>query len=367
MSCSLTSPWVLPLILCLFVQAAECQTADSNAVFIVDSLVVRETPAPDDTLMMADIDSMAVIKNKDSLLRLGYAGYEKLTYIFTKAYRTRPDSLRAFPTTKQMAPVNGAWLLHGTPYSGEVIDYYLSGRKREKVRMVRGVADGRMQRWYQNGRLQFEREYKEGKIDGMDREYYEDGSLWKEGRFEADSAEGMWKAYFPNGQIKLFNIYRHGVLIDSAIRYYSNGLIRERMRIENGKIIVDRRMKKFDQLLEKTGQRERNGDFSAAIRLATKIIQLDSADADAWFVRGTLRLNESRFDEAIADLDKAIAIEPYFDIALANRAFARIQKYEHGRGRPQEKEKICSDLRMAAFLGDKEEPVLDALKKYRQY
>ncbi|HEY4335157.1 MAG TPA: hypothetical protein VGM89_04650, partial [Puia sp.] len=238
-------PRVAALIFCLFARTAFCQTTDSTSVFIVDSLLIKENPAPDDTLMMSDIASMKVIKDKDSLQRMGYAGYEKVTYIFTRAYRARPDSLRNIPTTKQMAPVNGVWLLHGTPYSGRVIDYYLSGRKEEESLMVRGVPEGSMRQWYQNGRLQQEREYKAGRMEGMDREYYEDGALWKEGRFTADKAEGPWKAYFPNGRVKLINNYLHGELVDSAVKYYSTGEVSERILINNGKPAPDPRQKKI--------------------------------------------------------------------------------------------------------------------------
>jgi SAM-dependent methyltransferase len=360
---------LLALILCLFTRTGFCQAADTNSIFIVDSLLVKEAPAPDDTLMMADIASMAVIKDKDSLQRMGYAGYDKVTYIFTKAFRARPDSLRGVPTTKQMAPVNGVWLLHGTPYTGLVIDYYLNGKEQEEARMVRGVAEGIMRRWYQNGQVQLEREYKAGRIDGMVREYYEDGTLWKEGRFADDKAEGPWKAYFPNGRVQLINNYLHGDLVDSAVKYYSTGAISQRIPFNNGKPVLDPQKEKISQLLEKARENESKGEFDAAIRQATKMIQLDSSSADAWFVRGTLKLNKHRFDEAIADLDKALTIEPYFDLALANRAFARIQKYEQKGGRslpPKEKEQICTDLRKAAFLGYKEESVFAALKKYCQ-
>jgi len=357
------------IVLFLFAENGFCQALDSTSIFIIDSLLVKDAPAPDDMLMMADIASMKVIKDKDSLQRMGYAGYEKVSYIITKAYLARPDSIRKLPSTKQMAPINGVWLLHGTPYTGLVIDYYLSGKKQEEARMVRGVAEGTMRRWYPNGQLQIEREYKAGRIDGTDREYYEDGTLWKEGRFVADSAEGAWTAYFPNGRAELINNYRHGQLVDSALKYYSSGAIRQRILFNNGKPLMDPRQEKMGQLLEKARASESKGDLDGAIRQATKMIQLDSSDADAWYVRGTLKLNKHRSDEAISDLDKALTIEPYFDLALANRAFARIQKYGSGGGRSlpaAEKKQIVADLRKAAFLGYKDPSVYDALKQYDQ-
>ena len=90
-----------------------------------------------------------------------------------------------------------------------------------------------------------------------------------------------------------------------------------------------------------------------------------------------------KFDEAVKDFDNAIEIEPFYTFAITNRAFARIRKYELG-GRellknsevtiiaskkeviiPEiEKDKICSDLKLAVFLGDRNAMNFDALDKY---
>jgi hypothetical protein len=91
-----------------------------------------------------------------------------------------------------------------------------------------------------------------------------------------------------------------------------------------------------------------------------------------------------QFDDAIADFDKALTIEPFMEFALANRAFARIRKHQFGGDRELlknsevtvlaskkkteiseiEKNNICNDLQKAIFLGDKVEMVLDAQDEY---
>ena len=136
--------------------------------------------------------------------------------------------------------------------------------------------------------------------------------------------------------------------------------------------------------MKKSKESNQNGDRKSAIKYCNKVIELDSEYAEAYFSRGTLKLNEMQFDDAIADFDKALTIEPYTTFAIANRAFARIRKYEFGGDRElmknsevtvlaskkkaeiseSEKQKICSDLEKAISLGDSVEMVLNAKEQY---
>ena len=113
-------------------------------------------------------------------------------------------------------------------------------------------------------------------------------------------------------------------------------------------------------------------------------IDIDSDCAEAYFSRGTMKLNNLQFDDAINDFDHALAIEPFMAVALANRAFTRIRKYELGGGRKisensyvtvlatkndvsipkEDQEKICADLHKAMFLGDKSKMIVEALSKH---
>ena len=114
--------------------------------------------------------------------------------------------------------------------------------------------------------------------------------------------------------------------------------------------------------------------------------QYNSTYAAAYFSRGTIKLNEFQFDEAIADFDKALKFEPLMEFALANRAFARIRKYQFANSRTisknsqvtvlaskdqvpipaDEKDKICNDLQKAVFLGDKSKMITEAISNYCQ-
>ena len=127
----------------------------------------------------------------------------------------------------------------------------------------------------------------------------------------------------------------------------------------------------------------KSGDFKSAIKKYTKCIELDASSADAYFARGTARLNEFEYESAKNDFDKTLEIEPYFTNAYANRAFVTLRKYEFANSREikgikgvkimsakkaeipeKEKIKICEDLYKAVSLGDKNWMVLEALKEH---
>ena len=95
-------------------------------------------------------------------------------------------------------------------------------------------------------------------------------------------------------------------------------------------------------------------------------------------------MNDFQFDEAILDFNNALKYEPYFDKALANRAFARIRKYQFGNSRKLSENNgvtimaskdnpgipesdlaiICRDLKQAIFLGDKGKMIMDAYSEF---
>jgi antitoxin component YwqK of YwqJK toxin-antitoxin module len=372
------------VIFCLTFNRMFGQAVGTKVAYVVDSILVVEDPEKGDDILNDDVSDISIVKNKDSLKLLGYEQFDAVSFVFTRAYRGRPDSIKIIPSTKGMQKEDELWLFHGSPYTGRIINYYYSGRKQAEGYLANGKVNGVDVLYYQNGHKSLEREYREGKPDGIEREYYLDGSLRQEGRYVAGKEEGVWKTYFPNGQVKLYGIYKAGELVDSAIGYYSSGVVRDRVFIKNGKVNSDPNLMKIGELMKKSEEKNKEGDVRAAIDYATKAIQKDSTYADAYFSRGTIKLNDMRFDEAIADLDKALTIEPFMEVALANRAFARIRKYQFSGSRsllknkdvevraasdkvdisPAEAEKICSDLSKAVLMGDKSDMIKEALTNY---
>ena len=257
------------------------QTAIPKVVYVIDSITVINDPEKGDDVLSGDISDMSIIKNKDSLKLLGYEQFDVASFIFTRAYRSRPDSIKIIPSTKSMQRKDGIWIYRGVPYTGRIVNYYYSGRKQSEGFLLNGKVNGVDTLYYQNGHKSLEREYKEGRPNGVEREYYRDGLLLQEGRFVDGKEEGVWKTYYPNGQVKLSSNYKAGELFDSAVRYYSSGIVRERVFIQNGKVTPDPRLSRISQFMTKSEERNKEGDAKAAIEYASKAIKTDSTYADA--------------------------------------------------------------------------------------
>lgn len=214
-----------------------------------------------------------------------------------------------------------------------------------------------------------ERDYIDGIENGLETEYYEDGSLKQKGEFIDGKENGIWDMYFPNGQIKQRSHFINGEMNGETTIYYSTGKVLAVEVIKNGKPIPDKRLEKINQAMNK-GHQSSKEDYESAIKNYSKAIELDSTYAEAYFSRGTVKLNDFLFDEAIADFDKALKFEPYMKFALANRAFARIRKFQFGSSRTllknsevtvmagskekvpipdTERRQICDDLKKASF------------------
>lgn len=73
------------------------QVANENIIYIVDSIpILKQLDASESSLDPEYISEMIVIKNKDSLKNIGYEKMDGAIFIFTKAYRSRPDDIKKF-------------------------------------------------------------------------------------------------------------------------------------------------------------------------------------------------------------------------------------------------------------------------------
>ena len=360
------------------------QTSNDKIMFVVDSIPVIDDPEEGNEIVQTDVADITVIKNKDTLKLLGYGKFDGVTFIFTKEYRSRADSLKQIPSSKQMERKNGVFLFHSTPFSGRFIDYYYSGKKQGEGRFLNGRVNGHRKMYYQNGKVSIERDYKEGIENGYEIEYYEDGSLKQKGEFVNGKENGIWDMYFPNGQIRQRSNFVNGAMDGETTVYYSTGKVLAVEITKNGKTTPDKRIEKITQAMKRGHESSKEEDYKNAIKNYSKVIELDSTYAEAYFSRGTIKLNNFQFDEAIADFDKALKFEPFMSFALSNRAFTRIRKYQFGNSRtisknsevtvlasrdkvpiPEgEQEKICNDLQNAVFLGDKSKMITEALSDY---
>lgn len=360
------------------------QNAQESIIYIVDSIPVIEDPEPGNEVMPTDIADLTVIKNKDSLKILGYDKFEGAIFVFTKEYRKRTADLKQIPSSKQMERKDDVWYFQGNPYSGKFIDYYYSGRKQGEGTFQNGKVEGLRTMYHQNGHMVVERYYADGIENGLSKEYYDDGTLKQKGEFVNGKENGVWEMYFPNGQVKQRSTLKDGSMDGETIIYYSTGKILAVEVTKDGKTTADKRLEKIHHLMSKGHASNKEGDYKAAIKNYSKAIELDSTYAEAYFSRGTVKLNNFQFDEAILDLDKALRFEPYFKGALSNRAFARIRKHQFAGSRKlsenygvavmvskdnpgipeNELTIICNDLKLAIFLGDRGKMITDASQEF---
>jgi tetratricopeptide (TPR) repeat protein len=67
------------------------------------------------------------------------------------------------------------------------------------------------------------------------------------------------------------------------------------------------------------------GQFEEAIADYDRVIGLDPKDADAYGDRAFAKINLKRYEEAIVDLDKAIGLNPKNAVTYHNRSFAKFE------------------------------------------
>ncbi len=360
------------------------QNKNENIVYIIDNVIIKNDPERGDELKNEDVSEMNVIKNIDSLKKYGFEKYDGAIYIFTKEYQKRSNDIRQIPSTKQMNLKNGnVWYYKDQIYNGPFIDYYLSGKIEGEGILKNGKLEGFRKKYFQNGKLSLEREYSESIPNGLEKEYYEDGSLKQKGVMKNNKEIGIWEMYYPNGQVKQRTTFSDDHKNDESIAYYSSGKIFEHNTMIDGKVIKDKNLEEVKSLINKSQEEYKNGNDKSAMKYVDKAIALKPDYQNVYFIKGTMLLNEMKFDESISNFNKAIDIEPYYEFALANRAFARIRKYEFSGNKAFENneitvttskkdfqipeddlKKVCNDLHQAIFLGDKNEMVLDANDKY---
>ena len=376
---------IIFITLILYISISFGQATNNDKMFyIVDSIPVIEDPEEGNEILQTDVADIKIIKNKDSLKTMGFEQYDGVTYLFTNAYRNRSEIIKLIPSSKLMKKNNGAYLLNNNLYSGQFIDYYYCGNKQGEGTFLNGKLTGKRKVYYKNGKLKTENTFKNGLENGLNNTFYLDGTLKATGEWVNGKEEGIWKSFYANGQVALRSNYKNGEIYDTATKYYSTGKIKENVFIKDGKVIPDPSLIKINQLMTKGNESNKEGNIKAAIKYCSKALEIDSTYAEAYFSRGTIKLNDFKFDDAISDFDKALKFEPLMAFALANRAFARIRKYQFASSRtlshnsevtvlaskdkvpvPEaEQEMICNDLQKAVYLGNNSKMISEALSDY---
>jgi len=346
---------------------AFAQGSNGKILFVIDSIPVLQDPEYWNQLQEDDIAEIIVINDKNELKRLGRSDLDGITYIFTKSYRNRPDSIKQIPSLKQMKSVDGSWNLNGHPYTGRYIDYYNNGHIQNEGYLVNGKLNGELTIYYKNGMKQSVSNYQNGITHGFRHQYYKNGALMdsREFIFGKDTCGG--KHYFINGQIDYETRCGKKKGYDTAYSYYSSGQIKSMLVFGNKEVVRTKKDEKLAYYNTMFLQAINSGDLKKANQHFYQIWLTDSASEETKFKEGWLLLREGRYDEAIRSLDKALAIEPYIREALLFRGIARIKKYraipEHSfpnnpfdipisieefqKIPADELEKVCADLSKA--------------------
>jgi tetratricopeptide (TPR) repeat protein len=199
-------------------------------------------------------------------------------------------------------------------------------------------------------------------------EYYKNGAPMQSTMFHEGRMVQISGAWYMNGQEMSEAKPRRQTGYDTVVVYYSTGKIKAQNLVKN-KIAV--REKKDDDLAYYNTmfyQTVNSGDLKNANKLLYKSWLLDSTSIESHFRQGYLYTKEFRFDDAIEEFDKALALEPLMRESLAHRGLARIKKYqqltvgiqnrtelkirvEDLASIPEtDRQKICSDLLLADAL-----------------
>jgi antitoxin component YwqK of YwqJK toxin-antitoxin module len=343
------------------------QPPNAKTLFVIDSIPILTDPEDWNQILPEDISDMNVLKDKDALKTLGWGQLDSITYIFTKEYRNRPDSLKEIPTLKKMLMKDGAWNLHGIPYTGRYIDYYNNGRIQDEGLLSDGKQDGALIIYFKGGGRKSVTNFKDGIINGTIKDYYKNGSLMQTREYIKGKETREIKMYFINGRIQFELRLKKETHYDTSVTYYSTGKIKQMRLIRDGAVTTDKNQDEIDYNTPKFYQSLNVGDLKEANKSFYKIWKADSTSIDTRFKEGILFIKELHFDEAIADFDKALEMEPLMREALVYRGVARLKKNQLQQGKislknnkdvpfviedisslpKQEQEKICTDLLLA--------------------
>ena len=324
-------------------------------LFIIDSIPLINDPEDWNQVSQEDIADISVITQADSLKMLGWEQVGGIIFIFTKSYRSRPDSIKKIPSLKQMVMKEGQWNFRDVPYTGRYIDYYNNGSVQNEGWLKNGKINGELIVYYKTGIKKSVTNYKDGIRHGEWRDYYQNSTLMRVDDFINGVRKTTGKSYFINGLIKDELKPRKATIYDTAIAYYSTGKIRHMSFTATGEFHPGKKETELNKHTTMFYHHLNTGDIKEANKDLYKIWLIDSTNIDTYFKTGFLFTNEFRFADAISQFDKALAIEPLMREALEQRAIARIRAYRFADGKIPFKEKLSLTLEDIMLIPEDDE------------
>lgn len=317
------------LLACLLICAAGAngQTAPERTLYIIDSIPILQDPEEWNVITSEDISDSRELKDKDSLVLLGWTDMDKIVYVFTKEYRARPDSLKRIPGLRNMKVLQGVWTLNGRPYSGTYIDYYNRGTIQNRGTLVDGLLHGEVRVYFKNGNIKQIANYQKGLLHGTWQEYYPNGALVQRRQLANDEVVFQGSSYYITGQLQDTMKRKKATAFDTSIVYYSSGKIKQQRLVQYGVMVPDERQYTVAYQTATFYTKLQAGSLREANKAMLRIIKADSASNDTHFKEGLLMMVERRFDRAVASFGRALQIEPLMLEALVHRAMARMYQY----------------------------------------
>ena len=249
----------------------------------------------------ADLAGIDIIKTPETLAKMGYEGVEGVIDIQTKPYQNRPDSLRDIPTLKSFRVQDGKLYRDGVPYAGPYVEYYISGRLKSAGRIVNGLKEGWISTYYSNGNVK-RRE------------------LWNMGNRSEN-----FVSYYVNGQPEECYLPEQGEKVRKA--WYSDGRLKFVAHKTKEGWRYNKKWSRLNKYLEKGKEYQKVGELENAEEYFTKATAKKYDCSDAFLARAVLRIEQKRFDEAVADMTTAIELDPYRMELFGIRADYRLRRY----------------------------------------
>ena len=363
----------IPIFLLVFLLISKLsfgQNPGEKILFVIDSIPLFNDPEDWNPIDKDDIADITVIRNKDSLKWLRPEVLDGIIYIFTKAYRKRPDSVKKIPSLKQMVMTNQLWNLNNTPYSGKYIDYYNSGRIQNEGTLFNGKLNGELIVYFKNGNTKSVVNYKNGIQHGVSKQFYPNGMLMSSSVYKEGKGTRDYKSYFINGQIMSEIKRGKSGANDTSISYYSTGKVKQMTILRSKGPAYNIKTNNFNEYTTYFFQSINNGNLKDANKYFYLIWKVDSTSSDTHFRKGLLMMKEFRFDAAIEAFNDALNLEPLMRETLVHRAIARIKKFKYPKAKPlsndinetpltlqdmftipaDEQDKICADLQQAVYV-----------------
>ena len=361
------------LHICIFAYLHICisVSAQSSArlkLYIVDSIHFLNATEVFHRIDKDDIADSFVIATSGYLKLPAGKTADTVVCLFTKAYRQRPDSLKKFPSLLQMTNKGGTMYLGREPYNGIFFDYYVNGNIQRQGSLMDGKIHGECIVYYPNSTLKTISNYDWGIRHGLWEEYYRTGAMAMAGEFSYGRLISS-RSFFLNGQLKHELRRKNKTAYDTLIVFYSTGKIKAQQVSKKGNIYPNNKEMKLEEDSYLFYQTLAEGDLKKANKYFYRIWKADSGSLETHFQEAVLMMKEYRFDEAISHFNRVLEIEPFLQLALENRALARMKKYRYpekwNNGKDdkdflvyqdlsllpeEEKLKVCSDLQLAEKL-----------------